>query len=95
MRVRQQAISIGATLNYGAAALAEVLGLEAVGNPFPTSAEPVPSCSLLRRSANALPNVRCRENRRKHLLAVSISPFDPQATFWPKKHLVIIELPEG
>ena len=47
----------GATLNYGAAALAEVLGLEAVGNPLPTSAEPVPSCSLLRRSANAPPNV--------------------------------------
>jgi hypothetical protein len=40
-------------------------------------------------------HVRYRRNSGKHLLLASISQFDPQATFWPKKHLVIIELLEG
>jgi hypothetical protein len=40
-------------------------------------------------------DVRYWLNGGKHMLVLSSSQFDPQATFWPKKHLVIIELPEG
>jgi hypothetical protein len=39
----------------------------------------------------ALRNVRCWENSGKHLLAASISPFDPEPTFWPVPTLHFIE----
>src|ERR1700726_3288112 len=48
----------------------------------------------LKRSTQNLQLSTSWAGRLHHLLA-SVSRFDPQATFWPKKHLVIVELPEG